>query len=96
MIKALGNRKRLAESFPVRAFRRGTAEVLHCKALGEGTKFLLADEITTMLDLITQSQIWGFLLKEVKERQIGLIAVSHNRQLLNQICTRQVELDKQR
>lgn len=32
------------------------------RALGKRTRFLLADEITTMLDLITQSQIWHFLL----------------------------------
>ena len=33
------------------------------RALGEGTRFLIADEISTMLDVITQSQIWNFLLK---------------------------------
>ena len=62
------------------------------RALGKGTRFLLADEISTMLDLITQSQIWNFLLKEVQNRGIGLIAVSHNPALLNQICTRQILL----
>ena len=29
-----------------------------------------------MLDLITQSQIWGFLLEEVKTRDLGLLVVS--------------------
>ncbi len=62
------------------------------RALGEGTRFLLADEISTMLDLITQSQIWNFLLREVQTREIGLIAVSHNPELLAQICTRQIRL----
>ena len=57
------------------------------------TRFLLADEISTMLDLITQSQIWNFLLKEVEQRGIGLIAVSHNQALLEKVCTRQVHLD---
>ena len=62
------------------------------RVLGEGTRFLLADEISAMLDLITQSQIWGFLLEEVKRRQIGLLAVSHSRDLLEQICSRIVRL----
>ena len=62
------------------------------RSLGKGTRFLLADEISTMLDLITQSQIWNFLLKEVKEREIGLIAVSHSRPLLDKVCTRQISL----
>lgn len=60
------------------------------RALGKRTRFLIADEISTMLDLITQSQIWNFLLEEVKEREIGLIAVSHNKPLLERICTRQI------
>lgn len=62
------------------------------RSLGKGTRFLLADEISTMLDLITQSQIWNFLLKELQEREIGLIAVSHNRPLLDRVCTRQINL----
>ena len=32
------------------------------RALGQRTRFLLADEISTMLDLITQSQLWNFIL----------------------------------
>lgn len=64
------------------------------RALGKRTRFLLADEITTMLDLITQSQIWHFLLEEVEQREIGLIAVSHSQPLLDQICTRQIRLGK--
>ena len=31
------------------------------RLLGKRTRFILADEISAMLDLITQSQIWGFL-----------------------------------
>lgn len=63
------------------------------RALGRRTRFLLADEISTMLDLITQSQIWSFLLKEVERRQIGLLAVSHDQPLMDRVCTRQVRLD---
>ncbi|MEG1479256.1 MAG: ABC transporter ATP-binding protein, partial [Clostridiales bacterium] len=63
------------------------------RALGEKTKFILADEISTMLDLITQSQIWNFLLQEVEERGIGLIAVTHSDSLMNRVATRIVNLD---
>ncbi len=48
------------------------------RAIGKGTRFLIADEISVMLDPITQSQIWTFLLKELKEREIGLILISHD------------------
>ena len=62
------------------------------RTLGKRTCFLLADEISTMLDLITQSQIWDFLLRETEQREIGLVAVSHDRELLDRICTRVVRL----
>ena len=61
------------------------------RALGKKTKFLIADEISTMLDLITQSQIWNFLLKEVKEREIGLIIVSHSEPLLKRVAERRIK-----
>lgn len=64
------------------------------RALGKRTRFLLADEISTMLDLITQSQIWNFLIREAEEREIGLIAVSHNQELLDRVCTRQIQMCK--
>ncbi len=64
------------------------------RALGKRTKFILADEISTMLDLITQSQLWSFLIQEVQEREIGLLAVSHSMPLLKSICTKLYEMEK--
>lgn len=63
------------------------------RALGKRTQFIIADEISTMLDLITQSQIWNFLLQEVARRKLGLIAVTHSQALMDHIATRQVVLD---
>ena len=62
------------------------------RALGRRTRYLIADEISTMLDLITQGQIWNFLMEETARRQIGMLVVSHSRELLDYVCTRQVEL----
>ncbi len=61
------------------------------RALSPEVKFLIADEISTMLDAITQAQIWEMLLKAAKERNIGILVVSHNDRLLEKICTRTVE-----
>ena len=60
------------------------------RALGKGTKYLLCDEITTMLDFITQGQIWNFLIEETKRRGIGMVIVSHSQPLLDHVCTRQI------
>lgn len=62
------------------------------RALHPGVKFLLCDEISAMLDLVTQAQIWQFLLAEAKRRSLGLLVVSHDDSLLEQVCTRVVDL----
>lgn len=64
------------------------------RALGEGTRYLLADEITAMLDFITQAQIWRGLIEETEKRQIAMAVVSHSRELLDQVCTRIVTLEE--
>lgn len=62
------------------------------RALGPRTRYLLCDEITAMLDLITQAQIRQFLLEEAQRRELGLLVVSHNSTLLERICSRIVTL----
>lgn len=61
------------------------------RALGKDTRFLIADEISTMLDPITQSQLWEFLLREVTRREIGLLVVSHSEPLLRRVAERRIE-----
>lgn len=60
------------------------------RALGAGTEILLADEITAMLDLVTQSEIWRVILEETEKRGIGMLIVSHSESLLDQVCTRRL------
>ena len=62
------------------------------RALHTNVKFLLCDEISAMLDLVTQAQIWHFLLAEAQRRSLGLLIVSHDDSLLEKVCTRIVEL----
>ncbi len=56
------------------------------RALNPKTKFIIADEITTMLDAVTQVQIWTSFTKYCKENNIGILAVSHDKDLLEEIC----------
>lgn len=62
------------------------------RALFFGTQFLLADEISTMLDVITQAQIWDAMLSEVERRNLGLLVVTHNAALAKRVCNRVVNL----
>lgn len=64
------------------------------RALGPETRFLVCDEISTMLDVITQAQIWNFLLKISKENELGMLVVTHNMDLANRVCNRIIELPK--
>ena len=84
----------LEKRFPAELSGGQQQRICIARALGQRTRFLLADEITTMLDLITQSQIWHFLIEETERRNIGMLVVSHSPELIKKVCTRVIELDK--
>ena len=56
------------------------------RALNPKTKFIIADEISTMLDAVTQVQIWEALIKHCRTNNIGILAVSHDPELLEVVC----------
>ena len=92
LIKKLGIEPDWMNLFPTELSVGELQRFCIARALGKRTRFLLADEISTMLDLITQSQIWHFLMEETQRRGIGMIVVSHSPELVEKVCTRVVEL----
>ena len=62
------------------------------RALNPKTRFLIADEMTTMLDAITQAQIWKLVLSYAEEHQMGVVVISHDKELVKRLCTRVVDL----
>lgn len=62
------------------------------RALMSGADYLICDEISTMLDVITQAQIWHVVLAEAEKRNMGIIAVTHNKHLAERIATRTIDL----
>ncbi|EGQ9556982.1 ABC transporter ATP-binding protein, partial [Vibrio parahaemolyticus] len=50
------------------------------------TQFLICDEATAQLDATTQRLIWQQLLQEVKSRQLGILVISHQIELLQALC----------
>jgi peptide/nickel transport system ATP-binding protein len=62
------------------------------RALMSGARYLICDEISTMLDVITQAQIWNVVLAETERRGIGVLAVTHNRNLARRIASRMIEM----
>ena len=49
-----------------------------------------------MLDAITQAQIWQVVIKYCKDNGIGLIVISHDKDLVAQVCDRVVNLENNR
>ena len=64
------------------------------RALNPQTKFIIADEISTMLDAVTQVQIWEALISHCKANNIGILAVSHDDELLEVICDDILKFDE--
>lgn len=62
------------------------------RAISSDADYLICDEISTMLDVITQAQIWNVILKEAEKHNTAVIAVTHNRHLAAKIAERTVEL----
>jgi peptide/nickel transport system ATP-binding protein len=62
------------------------------RALAARPRYLVADEISTMLDAVTQARIWQVLLNTCAAQGIGLVFVSHSPALIRRLATRVVEL----
>lgn len=92
ILNALGIERKWLERWPNELSGGELQRFCVARALSGNTKFLLADEISTMLDVITQAQIWNYLLKVLKERGIGMLAVTHNAALAKRISTGIIDL----
>ena len=45
-----------------------------------------------MLDAITQVEIWRLLLKIKKERNLGILMITHNEALAHKVCDRIIDI----
>lgn len=90
--EGLGIRKEWLTRFP---HELSGGELQRCciaRTLASEPRFIIADEISTMLDAITQVQIWEFLLAYCSEHDTGLVLVTHSPALRDRLATRVVEL----
>ena len=62
------------------------------RALTPDTRFLIADEMTTMLDAVTQAQIWRVVLDYAGGKGMGVVVISHEQALVDRLCDRVVLL----
>lgn len=64
------------------------------RALNPKTKFLICDEISTMLDVITQAQIWKVLVDYSIKTNMGMLVITHNIELAKKVCTRIINIEE--
>ncbi|MGV2930600.1 ABC transporter ATP-binding protein [Vreelandella venusta] len=62
------------------------------RALAPSVRYLIADEISTMLDPITQVELWQAIRKVADRHQLGVLVISHDAALLARLCTRRLHL----
>lgn len=88
ILKRFGIKEEWFERYPVEISGGEMQRFCIVRSLGPNTKYLIADEMTTMLDAVTQAQIWKELLSICRERKIGLMIISHETELLSKLCDR--------
>ncbi|MEC4766776.1 ATP-binding cassette domain-containing protein [Halomonas sp. CUBES01] len=66
------------------------------RALVPGVRYLVADEISSMLDPLTQLDLWQGLRRVADERQLGVLVISHDAALLERLCARRLTLSEGR
>lgn len=92
LMEAMGIKESWLDRWPAELSGGELQRFCVLRVLNERTKFLIADEMTSMLDAVTQVQIWDAVLKYAGEHSMGVAVISHDRILLERICDRIVEL----
>lgn len=58
------------------------------RVLNPRTRYLIADEMTAMLDAATQAQIWQAARSFATNHGVGVLVISHDAPLLARLCAR--------
>ncbi|RLP11929.1 ABC transporter ATP-binding protein [Propionibacterium australiense] len=92
--RALGIEKAWLTRFPGELSGGELQRFCIARALHPRLRYLVADEMTTMLDPITQALIWSRLLGLIRERRVGLLVITHSPPLARRLCDDIVHLDQ--
>ncbi len=93
VLQALGIHSGWLTRYPHELSGGELQRVAIARILNPSTQYLIADEMTAMLDANTQALIWQGVLSFVRQQQVGLIAISHDEPLLQRLCDRILRLD---
>lgn len=88
LVEALGIRERWLDRYPHELSGGELQRIALARAIHDRTRYIIADEITSMLDPIAQSRIWRVLADILRQRSVGILAISHDAPLLSRIADR--------
>lgn len=92
LLESLGVQREWLERFPSELSGGELQRCCIARALIARPRYLICDEISTMLDAATQAYLWRFLIDHAQANGIGMVLVTHSDALLDHIATRIVEL----
>ncbi len=92
MLEALGIERAWLHRFPRELSGGELQRFCVARALMSGGEYLICDEISAMLDVITQAQIWNAVLQEAGKKGMGIVAITHNQHLAKRVATRTIDL----
>jgi len=91
LLLALGIKQEWFERWPNELSGGELQRFCVARALGPQTKLLIADEMTTMLDAVTQAQVWRVVLDTAQKQNMGVLVISHKEQLVKRICSKIID-----
>ena len=90
--EALGIRSEWLARFPHELSGGEMQRFCIARALLARPRYLICDEISTMLDAVTQARIWNVMLRHAHEQHLGLVVVSHSAPLLQRLGAQVLDL----
>lgn len=92
LLERFGIREAWLERFPHELSGGELMRFCIVRALLADPRYLVCDEMTAMLDAVTQAELWREVLAIVDERRMGIVLVSHSPALVGRLATREVRL----
>ena len=92
LLAGLGIEEGWLERFPRELSGGELQRFCVARALMSSASFLVCDEMSAMLDVITQAQIWNVVCGEAARRNMGIVVITHNHHLACRLCSRVYDL----
>jgi peptide/nickel transport system ATP-binding protein len=92
-LASFGIREEWLDRWPSELSGGELQRVCVARALGPKTRYLIADEMTAMLDAMTQAQLWGAVIEQAAERSLGVLVISHDERLTKRLCSRVIDFN---